>query len=276
MLKRLFLAAFLPVLFAAVGNTAAAQTAEEPEPAVQAILFYSPTCPHCHQVINELLLPMQGEYGEQLQIIGIDTSNEAGQALYGRAIEHFDIPVNRLGVPTLIVRDTILVGGQEIPERFPEIFEEGLAAGGIGWPDIPDLALIIPDLPPSADADSGESVAENPQPKAMVTAASADEASMADGASSTGSLEEASRDTTAAEADSDESVAQDPPADPVGFTLAWVVLIGMIVALFYALRQIFVFGSRAVHELPLQIRTGWCRCWRCWAWVSLPILPMWK
>ena len=46
------------------------------QPAVQAVLFYSPTCPHCHEVIKNLLIPMIDQYGDQLQIIGIDIHNE--------------------------------------------------------------------------------------------------------------------------------------------------------------------------------------------------------
>ncbi len=219
----------------------AAQTAENPDPAVQAILFYSPTCPHCHQVINSLLIPLQDEYGEQLQIIGIDTSNPAGQSLYERAIEHFEIPDNRRGVPTLIVNDTILVGSLEIPEQFPGIVDEGLAAGGIGWPDIPDLALIVPDLPPSADpaAVSDGDAAPQAVSEEAVAAATAP-------AAAAQSLEDAEKEISSAEP------AADPPADPAGFTLAWVVLIGMAAALLYALRQIIISWPLQTSDITLS------------------------
>jgi uncharacterized membrane protein len=213
-MRKVFLLAFLlmPLL-------AAAQTAE---PVVQAILFYSPTCPHCHQVINELLVPMQTEYGERLQILGVDTTNPAGQQLYKNAIEHFAIPQNRLGVPTLIVGETILVGSGEIPDQFPNIVEAGLAGGGIGWPDIPDLTLIVPDLPPSADPAAANAVEE----EAIALAAG-------DGAESVAvNLQQAS-DTieTGTEAAAPSSLATAP--DPA-FALAWIVLIGMVAALLYA------------------------------------------
>ena len=112
------------------------------EPVVQAILFSSPTCPACHHVIDELLLPMAGDYGDRLQIVEIDTSQPAGLQLYRATVERYQIPRERQGVPTLVVGDVVLVGGREIPEQFPALVEEGLAAGGIGWPDIPGLAQI--------------------------------------------------------------------------------------------------------------------------------------
>jgi thiol-disulfide isomerase/thioredoxin len=36
------------------------------ESVVHAVLFYSPTCPHCHKVIAEHLIPMEEKYGERL------------------------------------------------------------------------------------------------------------------------------------------------------------------------------------------------------------------
>ncbi len=203
----------------------AAQTAETP--IVQAVLFYSPSCPHCHQVINELLLPMQETYGEQLQIAGIDTTQPAGSELYGRAVERYEIPENRLGVPMMIIADTVLVGGREIPDRFPQLVEEGLASGGIGWPDIPDLTLIVPDLPPSANpADPSEvsaaaAAAATSAPETVPTAVGAAER-----------LEEINKVVT-------DSESAAPPSDPAGFMLAWVVLLAMIAALFYAARRIY-------------------------------------
>jgi uncharacterized membrane protein/thiol-disulfide isomerase/thioredoxin len=264
MLKRLFLPLLLfPFLLAA-------QTADNP-PAVQAVLFYSPTCPHCHQVITEFLIPLQETYGEQLQILGVDTSDETGQALYGMAIEHFQIPDNRIGVPTLIVGDTILVGSGERPEQFPEILEKGLLAGGIGWPDIPDLNQIVTDLPPSAGPVAAntqiESPAENTLAESAPAATAAPAITTASAVASTQNLAEASQEisTAGTALGTAPGTADEPPADPAGFALAWIVLIGMAGAVFYALRQIVISwprhssGSYANHMswlVPLLILLG--------------------
>ncbi len=109
------------------------------EPVVRAILFYSPTCPHCHKVMTEDLPPLKAQYGPQLQIAEINILESAGQALYQVAIVRFNIPPERQGVPTLIVGDQVLVGSLEIPERFPGLIAEGLKAGGIDWPDLPNF-----------------------------------------------------------------------------------------------------------------------------------------
>lgn len=112
-------------------------------PIVYAVLFYSPSCPHCHKVITEDLTPLIEKYDEQLFLISIDTSIQQGGMLYQSAIVHYELPENRLGVPTLIVGEEVLVGSVEIPSLFPGIVENGLAAGGISWPEIPGLRDLL-------------------------------------------------------------------------------------------------------------------------------------
>lgn len=104
---------------------------------VHAILFYSPTCPHCHDVMERDLPPLREEYGERLRIIAVDVTSRGGQDLYRATVEHLRIPQNRLGVPTIVVGTEILVGSLEIPQRLPGLIERGLASGGIDWPPVP-------------------------------------------------------------------------------------------------------------------------------------------
>ncbi len=104
-----------------------------------AILFFSPSCSHCQKVIQEDLPPIREKFGDQLDILEVDVSGVEGQALYRAAVEKYNIPEEQRGVPCIIVGDIVLVGSQEIPEKLPEIIEEGLATGGVPWPAIPGL-----------------------------------------------------------------------------------------------------------------------------------------
>ncbi|MCD6288889.1 MAG: vitamin K epoxide reductase [Anaerolineae bacterium] len=133
MLMRLLSAPLLSV-WLALGAILPAIAAK---PVVHAVLFFSPTCPHCHRVMTEVLPPLQDEYGDQLQIAEINVAEPKGQELYNAAVDRYRIPPRRRGVPTLIVGDQVLVGDWEIPNHFPKLIAEGLSAGGIGWPDIP-------------------------------------------------------------------------------------------------------------------------------------------
>ncbi len=202
MQRRLILSVLLCLL--AWATPAAAQTTEGP--VVHAVLFYSPTCPHCHTVINETLLPMMEQYGDRLVVIGINITEPGGQALYTASTKQFQVPDELQGVPRLVVGDRFLVGSAQIPQEFPGIVEAGLAADGIDWPAIPGLA---------------EALAANQTAQESAAAASP----------STG-------DAAAAPALSETLPPVDQIAAPAGLPegggLAAALLIGMVLALLYA------------------------------------------
>ncbi len=136
-------AALFLALLAGLSSGAVSAAASIEGIAVRAVLFYSPSCPHCHQVMTEDLPPLQGKYGTQLQILTVDIDDPDGTSLYNAAVEHFQIPDERIGVPTLIVGDVVLVGSAEIPEQLPSLVDRMLASGGSDWPSIPGLADAI-------------------------------------------------------------------------------------------------------------------------------------
>jgi uncharacterized membrane protein/thiol-disulfide isomerase/thioredoxin len=110
------------------------------QPVVYAVLFFSPSCGHCHYVITEFLPPLQDEYGAQLQVLYIDVSQPAGGALFYAACNALGVPDDHCGyVPTLVIGTTVLVGSLDIPEQMPALVRDGLAGGGIGLPPIPGL-----------------------------------------------------------------------------------------------------------------------------------------
>jgi len=77
---------------------------------VRALLFYSPTCGHCEFVITQTLPPLFDQYGDQLLILGIDTSTQIGSDLFTATIEETGFPTEKVGVPFLVVGEKIMVG----------------------------------------------------------------------------------------------------------------------------------------------------------------------
>jgi uncharacterized membrane protein len=137
------------------------------EPVVHAVLFYSPSCPHCHTVMAEDLPPIIDKFGDQILILGINTYTEKGNELFLETVRFFNIPRERTGVPMLVVGENILVGAYEIPQKFPEIISNGLASGGIDWPEIPGLAQILKDESIAGSNENNpieDRVEENPLP----------------------------------------------------------------------------------------------------------------
>jgi uncharacterized membrane protein len=116
---------------------AAAQ--DEGEPVVYAVMFYSPTCGHCRKVITEDWPVMHEEFGDQFQVLFVNTSAEGGAQLYRAAVEALNVPEEDRGVPLMVLDSHVMIGDLQIPEEAPVLVREGLANGGIGLPDIPGL-----------------------------------------------------------------------------------------------------------------------------------------
>jgi uncharacterized membrane protein len=120
-----------------------AQLVTAQEPVVRAVLFFSETCSHWHEVMEEQLPPLAQKYGQQLDIVGVDVNHETGLKIYQDMLVKLNVPDDRVGVPTLVIGSEVLVGSDEIPARLPGLIEQGLASGGIDWPDIPGLAEVL-------------------------------------------------------------------------------------------------------------------------------------
>ena len=173
----------------------AAPFSAQDQPVVRAVLFFAPTCSHCHKVINDDLPPMFERFGGQarvwidptvpredaafylltngtLEVLLIDASKQAGGPYYERTTTSFGIPRDRSGVPRLIVGETVLVGSLEIPQQFPVIIREALAERGLDWPSIEGLETEIARIPVEGAVIASDSAPEpepNPQPDVATT-----------------------------------------------------------------------------------------------------------
>lgn len=119
------------------GRTAAAQSNEDA--VVRGVMFWSDTCPHCHYVIDEVLPPLQAQYGDQLDIVLIEIDTQANADRFYSAGAAFGIPRNEIGVPMMIVGDHLMFGSIQIPDELPGLIESYLAQGGVDIPSIDGL-----------------------------------------------------------------------------------------------------------------------------------------
>ncbi len=217
---------------------------------VHAILFYSPTCPHCHKVMTEdlpplleahnsqlewtylpteepleqnELPPLVGAFGDQLQILYINTTTPIGSELFTAAINEFNIPEDRQAVPTLIVAKTVLVGSVEIPEQFPALIEQGFAQGGLAWPDFAGLSDHLPLMISAQPSDTSPEQTPTPIKEARprpTSSAIPDRSTQQD----------ADRISAFDFDDTEPSVIDKIMNDPIANIVAILVLIGLIVA----------------------------------------------
>jgi uncharacterized membrane protein len=131
----------------------------------------------------------------------------------------------------LIVDDTVLIGSAEIPERFPTLVAELLAAGGVDWPDVPGLA---------------EAMAAAATPAPTSPAASDPAAPSATG----GSPSSPAASPLPAGVSPGDALLDRLGRDPAGNALAIVVLAAMVVALAWAVVAVGRAGAGVVDQAP--------------------------
>ena len=123
--------------------TSAPSATPTPRPVARAVLFWMDGCPHCHEVIDQVLPPLQQKYGDQLNVHLIEVKSQQDiDQLYqlGAAL---NIPKQNVGVPFLVIGNKALVGSFEISTELPGLIEKHLAAGGVDYPNLPGLAELL-------------------------------------------------------------------------------------------------------------------------------------
>lgn len=234
----------IPVLATLALLLPAPTPAAAQEPVVNAVFFFSPTCPHCHDVMDRDLPPLREEYGERLRVIAVDVSSQGGQDLYRATVAHFQLPPSRQGVPTIVVGTEVLVGSMEIPQRFPGIIEAGLASGGIDWPPVEAVRQAL----------AAQGLLQRPAPEAPDTAPGFPDEGPAPG------FEFSLAPDTA--------IAFTPPTrmdlflrDPLGNGIAVATLILLLAALVWSARAMLSHG-------------GWTPSFPGWVFPALAVLGM--
>ena len=227
MLKKLIF--LLPVFCLLALNLtwpARAQTAEPP--VVHAVMFWMSGCKHCQQTISMTLPPIREKYGTQLDLQLIQIySLEHIDALYTLGAS-YGIEKHMIGVPFLVIGDQPLVGYDQVRLEFDELIETHLAAGGVDLPDRLELQPLLAAVPDS-DSPTPAALREEPVPAPM-----------------------------------DFQPAPSEMRDN-GFMLAIIVLVGMLLALLYAVARLVLVMFGNIHLRPAPT---WMTAW------AIPVLSV--
>lgn len=100
-----------------------------PDAVVHVVLFYSPSCPACHYVITEFMPPVLERYGKQVKVTALNVTEAQNYEFLLRVVQQAGL--QDYGVPFMVIGNQILIGSDEIPERFEQVVNEYLAAGGV-------------------------------------------------------------------------------------------------------------------------------------------------
>ena len=120
-------------------------TQDEDEPVARFYLFYSETCPHCHEIMDNYLPTVYEKYGDQVEYKYFDINEDTETYLTMLALEQMlGLPEDRQGyVPALVIGDKVMVGGSEIPEQLEAAIDEYLAQGGVDFVPLDDLPEVV-------------------------------------------------------------------------------------------------------------------------------------
>jgi len=173
--------------------------AQAPQPVVHAVMFWMAGCPHCEDVIQNVLPPLREKYGARFDLFMIEVKGAQDvDNLYGLAAS-YKFTKEQTGVPFLIIGDQVLIGSDQVREQLLALIDNHLTHGGLDWPANPILADFLPMASPTSSLTSELSTVTQTVPSPVKES--------------------------------------DPRSN--GFTLAAVVLIGMIVSIIYALFSLF-------------------------------------
>jgi hypothetical protein len=95
------------------------------------IVFHSPTCPHCREVLQNVLPPLQAHYGKQLEIRLFDLTIPANYEVY--AVLHQKLPTLPDGIPQGYIDGYFIVGTDQFRDDLPALIDDCLAKGGCDW-----------------------------------------------------------------------------------------------------------------------------------------------
>ena len=220
MKKIILLVALMTLAFTARQVHAQSATSE---PNVRAVMFWMDGCPHCEDVIQNVLPPLRDKHDAQFELLMIEVVSTQDVDMLYRVAASYNIPKEQTGVPFLIIGDQVLVGSDQVANRLPVLIDDYLTQGGVDFPSNPILADILPTtLPASPSTSELPAVTETflPADTAPVT-----------------------------------------PMQSNGFALAIVIMVGMAVALLYsiiafALGKSFDLPNWAEWLIPALIVIG--------------------
>ena len=119
-------------------------------PVVRAVMFWMDGCPHCEDVIQNVLPPLYKKHGAQFELLMIEVVDIQDVETLFRVAASYNIPKEQTGVPFLIIDDQVLVGSAEVQNRLSSLIDSHLAQGGVDWPSNPILIDLLPEASPAS------------------------------------------------------------------------------------------------------------------------------
>ncbi len=109
----------------------------QPTAVVRIVLYWAEGCGHCHEVLDDILPPLQAQYGPALEVRLVEVISLEDISAFFDLAEAYGYARGRASVPFLLIGDRALLGVEQIRRELPGLIQAGLAAGGTDWPAPP-------------------------------------------------------------------------------------------------------------------------------------------
>jgi uncharacterized membrane protein len=196
--------------------------AQAQQPVVHVILFWMEGCPNCHEVIDNVLPPLQSKYGAGLDVLLVEVVSKDDIDRLLATAEVYGYGRDQIGVPFMIVGEHAMIGSGQIPAELPGLIDKYLAEGGLDFPALPELEGVIPTQPGVAQT--------SPPTEAPPTETRTPQTATPTTQEPTMTVEPVMTEEPAA---TNVSLTTTPPKSN-GFTLASLIMLGMLASLAYS------------------------------------------
>jgi len=121
---------------------------------VEAYYFYSTSCSHCMDILQNIVQPLEAKYPGLLGIRLVELSESVNYEALMKAERAFSIGASDRGLPVVLIGNEMLNGEEQTRARLVEMIETGLEGEGIKLPEIPGVdpaSLVISQVQPEPD-----------------------------------------------------------------------------------------------------------------------------
>jgi cytochrome c biogenesis protein CcdA/glutaredoxin len=140
------------------------------------MFFYSPSCPHCQDVEENLLPVIKEKYGDRVQWESYDRSDETNYRALLYLGELTGLPQDARGaVPMVFIGDQYTLYGRflgsiEIKTYLEPSIDWFMEVGGVGWPDWKDRLFTMAATPfPQPDEQATQTLTPTTEPPSVQT-----------------------------------------------------------------------------------------------------------
>jgi cytochrome c biogenesis protein CcdA len=121
---------------------------------VEAYYFYSTSCSHCMDILQNVVQPLEAKYPSLLGIRLVELSESVNYEALMKAERAFGIGAGDRGLPVVLIGNEMLNGEEQTRARLVKMIETGLEGEGIKLPEIPGVdpaSLVISQVQPEPD-----------------------------------------------------------------------------------------------------------------------------